>query len=156
MSKRVKKGTPFWDRVDKSGGPDACWEWTAGLDGRGYGCFNVNRKPTKAHRVSYEMVNGEIPVGLVVCHRCDNRKCVNPGHLFVGTQGDNVRDAYSKGRMNPPSGMRSTWAKFTDEQIARVVELRGAGWSNLAIAAETGISSSYVSRLGRRQRRAAA
>ena len=151
MSKRVKKGTPFWDRVDKTGGPDACWEWTAGLDGRGYGCFHIDGRPVKAHRLAYEEVKGEILNGLVVCHLCDNRKCVNPDHLFVGTQGDNIRDAHAKGRLNPISGTR----KFTDEQIARVIELREAGWSNLAIAEDTGISSSYVSRLGRRQLRGA-
>lgn len=156
MNKRVKRGTPFWDRADKSGGPDACWEWTAGLFARGYGCFHVNGRSMRAHRVAYEMTHGAIPDGLVVCHACDNRRCVNPTHLFLGTQGDNIRDAKAKGRLRTTRGMASPLAKFTDEQIARVIELREAGWSNLAIAEETGISSSYVSRLGRRERRAAA
>lgn len=154
--KRVKRGTPFWDRMDKSGGPDACWEWTAGRDGRNYGFYRVDGKPVKAHRHAHTLVNGPIPDGYLICHRCDNPPCCNPAHLFAGTVRDNALDAKAKGRTRAPRGMASPRAKFTDEQIARVVELREAGWSNLAIAETTGISPSYVSRLGRRQRRAAA
>lgn len=153
---RVKRGTPFWDRVDKSGGPDACWEWTAGRDVKGYGSYHIDGRAVKAHRHAHVLVNGPIPGGYLVCHRCDNPPCVNPAHLFVGTHRDNALDAKAKGRTRAPRGAAHPKAKFTDEQIARVIELREAGWSNLAIAEETGISSSYCSRLGRRQRRAAA
>lgn len=76
-----------------------CWEWTAATNNIGYGMFrfNVNKMRT-AHRVSYELFNGPIPPGLVVCHTCDNPKCVNPDHLWVGTMKDNWDDMNNKGR----------------------------------------------------------
>lgn len=74
-----------------------CWEWT-GWRAHGYGYFFHEGKDQRAHRVSYELFVGSIPDGLVVMHSCDNRPCVNPDHLSVGTQADNVRDMVAKGR----------------------------------------------------------
>jgi hypothetical protein len=94
----------FWAKVRKS---DGCWEWQASLVD-GYGRFyRFGSIKAKAHRVSYEMENGPIPNGLLVCHHCDNRKCVRPDHLFLGTNLDNMRDARAKGRFAPPP---ITWA----------------------------------------------
>lgn len=80
----------FWARVARDG--DGCWEWLASRSAHGYGYFYYQSKVYKAHRLSYTLENGSIPEGLSVLHRCDNPPCVNPKHLYAGTQTDNMRD----------------------------------------------------------------
>lgn len=102
----VKKIIPphlsFWKYADKKG-DDECWPWMGVCDQHGYGRIHFQTSKIKAHRVSWEMSNGEIPEGAVICHECDNPNCVNPKHLFAGTQKDNMQDASAKGRLNPKS-----------------------------------------------------
>lgn len=90
----------FWEKVARS---DGCWEWL-GPKTRGYGTFHVLRdgvrRTVKAHRFAYELVKEQIPAGLEILHSCDNRGCVNPSHLSVGTRSDNMRDMVAKGRGN--------------------------------------------------------
>lgn len=101
---RVPLDVRFWNKVDKTGD---CWLWTgATKDGFPYGIIcppggtGKGRPPIRAHRLSWEMAHGPIPRGMVVCHKCDQPRCVRPEHLFLGTQGDNVRDAAEKGRLS--------------------------------------------------------
>lgn len=87
----------FFEKVNKT---ETCWTWTGPTNGKGYGLIEIEGKKILTHRWSYEHHKGQIPDGLLVCHECDNPPCVNPSHLWVGTQKDNVRDAIDKGRFN--------------------------------------------------------
>lgn len=86
---------------------DGCWSWSGAKDGNGYGIISNRNKgdksPEKAHRVSYEKHNGEIPKGMVIRHMCDNPECTNPEHLEIGTQTDNMQDCSKRKRLNPKS-----------------------------------------------------
>lgn len=93
----------FDAKVDRSN-PDGCWEWTGALNKNGYGKFKERSYVlVQSHRFAYQRAHGAIPTGMMVCHHCDNPRCVRPDHLFAGTALDNVRDMLAKGR-HPMSG----------------------------------------------------
>lgn len=125
----------FWKYVDRRS-DDECWEWTGSRRQAGYGQLNINRYPEKAHRISFILAFGWEPSS--VLHKCDNPPCVNPRHLFGGTQAENMADCAAKGRMarQLPESIRST-----------VRALRECGLSHRAIERQVGVSRRSVSRI---------
>src|SRR5205814_1296462 len=127
----------FWLKVDKEGpaslvGP--CWQWTACLAQNGYGLFSYKRRVQGAHRASWQITNGLIPNNLHVLHRCDNRACVRPDHLFLGTHSDNMIDASVKNRC------ARSLAKLTPNQVRDIrVTLNGRRSGYRIIASEYGV-----------------
>lgn len=134
----------FWSKAETV--ESGCHEWQSTLHRSGYGKFWLNGRQAYAHRIAWELVNGRAPEGMRVLHRCDNRRCVNPEHLFLGTDRDNVRDMHSKGR---------AWGrrKLTNGAVKNVLAMLASGQSQQQIANAVGVSQITVSRikLGRRQ-----
>lgn len=141
----------FHEKTDASGGPDACWEWTAARDTRNYGVLQVSGRALGAHRVSWELTNGPIPEGLFVCHKCDNPGCVNPSHLFLGTPADNMHDAIDKGRIHKVAGERHGNAKLLDQDIPDILAMLASGMSLAAVANHYRISRTTVCNIKNRK-----
>lgn len=124
---------------------NGCWEWTASLNQRsGYGQFRVLGSMTNAHRVSWEIYRGQIIGGFHVLHRCDNRKCVNPDHLFLGTHADNMDDMHNKGR--GATRERHGRSKLTPSLVAEIKAMKG-GLLQREIAAKFGVSQQQISHI---------
>lgn len=141
----------FWSRV-KIIPETQCWEWQHIISEPGYGMFSWKRRTLRAHRISFMLANDRDPKGLV-CHQCDNRKCVNPAHLFEGSNDDNMKDAKSKGRMSHgtqhsaalltekrPRRDRHPGATVTQEVFQRINDLRKQGMNQRQIAKVVGVS----------------
>lgn len=132
------------------GEPDACWVWPGRPSAVGYGVMGHHFQQYYAHRLSYEVHVGPIPAGLFVCHRCDNRICVNPAHLFLGTNADNMADKIAKGRHRhgETRGRAHPLAKLDE---AKVRMIRSSSLSDERLAEQLGVASSLVYRVRKRQ-----
>lgn len=128
-----------------------CWEWTATTT-KGYGRMTIKQKSTPVHRVSAHLWLGlELASPLKVCHRCDNRKCFNPDHLFIGTTKDNWDDMVAKGRRKIAVGERAANSKLTNEEVTRIRALFGTIPAT-EIAALFSISIPHVYKVAKRRR----
>jgi hypothetical protein len=166
MKKANKDKNRFYKKVNKT---DSCHEWTACKNPAGYGLFNFGGQgmAVLAHRFAWEISNGDIPDGMLVCHKCDNPSCVNPEHLFIGSHKDNMRDCVNKGRFvcnlktkghksfgknngthtKPDSrvcGIKNGNSKFIDSDILKIKKLYKSGVSTREIAAIYRVGKSTI------------
>jgi hypothetical protein len=134
----------FWNKVDKT---DTCWIYTGCLDRDGYGIYydQPNKKQHRAHRFSAILAGLDIK-GKVVCHHCDNPRCVNPEHLFVGTQQDNLRDMIAKKRHYHNRPRKKGIYKLTPENQVEIIE---SGMSAVELAKKFGVHKTSIYRLRR-------
>lgn len=144
----------FWSKVNKHGPKlpgmrSRCWPWKQSTNNHGYGQYWQGGKLTLAHRVAWQLTSGPIPAGLMVCHRCDNRACCNPAHLFVGTDQDNVQDMLAKGGAvgAPVFGEANGAAKLTDDQVQDIRHRLQLRQSQASIARLYGVDQTTVSRI---------
>lgn len=159
IGKEIKQSdlNRFWERVNKSTGENECWEWKGYIKPRtgiwdgAYGEFSFNSKHVRAHRFSYYLHFGEFDPKLLVCHKCDNTKCVNPNHLFLGTYLDNNRDTVNKGRRAKTQNIeKKTHCKYGHELIGDNIKLHknssnrnGKVYINCRTCAKKANSNSY-------------
>lgn len=140
----------FWAQVSPDA--DSCWTWTGKTIRGGYGDFRVSvdgrLRHIIAHRWAWEDAHGPIPSGMLVLHRCDNPPCVNPAHLFLGTQQDNMDDQAAKGRRPAAKGADNKHARLSVEDVAAIRRLVNEERLTLAaVAARFGISRRHVAKL---------
>lgn len=136
------KPEDVWSKINiKSDGE--CWEWNKGLNNYGYGYIRINKKIYLVHRLIYELINSPIPKGMLVCHHCDNRKCCNPNHLFLGTCDDNVQDMIRKGRQC--KGENKPMSKLIKKDVEEIRSLYFTGnYSQRELAKQFNVSQRNI------------
>lgn len=137
----------FWRQIYKTG---LCWDWTGSLDSDGYGKIKIKGVGIRAHHFSYTTFKGPIADGLMVLHTCDNPGCVNPDHLFLGSQFDNMKDMVAKGRANKLKGEASPLAKLCDSDVLEIRRRHISGDpvnGGMALAREFCVSQGTILRI---------
>jgi transposase-like protein len=136
----------YWAKVDRCG-EDECWEWTAATNCSGYGIFLAGGTCVLAHRFGWLLATGEDPGDLCVLHRCDNPRCQNPAHHFLGTRADNAADRNAKGRQ--ARGERMGSAVLTEELVREANRLYRSGMSIPKIAEQLGVKKGTLNSVRR-------
>lgn len=146
----AQKLRTFSEQIERYAIPEpntGCWLWMGVLDRGGYAKVSASHRTERASRMSWEVANGPIPDGLFACHRCDNRACVNPDHLFLGTHRDNMRDMASKGRS--ARGERNVGAKLCEKDISEIHEMFRAGATTSDVAKRFGVRQESANKIAR-------
>lgn len=138
----------YLSKRSKINNETGCIEWALGLDKDGYGKAQIKRKTLRPHRIAWEEENGEIADGYYVCHKCDNRKCINVDHLFLGSHKDNMEDMKYKGRGH--AGEKNHMSILSESQIKEIREMGNGSYKRpyqKEIAEMFGISRGHVSKI---------
>ena len=139
----------FWSKVDVSPDVRKCWNWMAAKTSNGYGNVRINKKYLGAHRVAFEIINGKVPEGFIICHVCDNKSCCNPHHLMLGTVRSNAIDMVIKGRSGGPryamTGTQNHNSKLNDEKVKEIRESYKSGsMDQYELARKYGVTQSTI------------
>lgn len=137
----------FWAKV-RIGSTEDCWPWQGFIWKHGYGNFGTREQERLAHRWAWKLTNGTIPADTLVCHACDNRRCCNPSHLFLGTYTDNYTDAVTKGRSS--RGEAHPISKLTERQVRTIRRKAATGVTFYALGKQFNVADIHIARIVRR------
>jgi len=134
----------FWEKVNRDSRSEyQCWLWTAGTNSDGYGAIKVDGTKTNAHRIAYRLEE-EDPGEKFVLHQCDNKQCVNPNHLYLGTPSQNLQDMWDRG-LRDASGSNNPNAKLDSDDVEEIRERAAGDETHAELADEFGVASSTIS-----------